>query len=400
MAAPSAEAKGKNPITLTPDLSFDRHVNTLKYHLAAQKREAILVGVRAGTLSVQRAVYLWKQWVEPKYAYACGMWIQLRNPRAVGLINRYQAEGAAAILGIASDNPSITDPPRCVLLREVGLHPAHVLHALGLVRFYRLVRSRPRDSLLRRTWCVIESHRADQHPDSINTALRQLKDAHPELDQQLPPAENKLDWKQLANSIAKKEIARWTNDQITNSHRMSEYAGIATELRARNHNPSCYPPYLTMDGLSKSERRNIAIFRMQCANYMHAHAGFKPSPLFQHPHLPFPERGCISLHCRHRTDGLGNAPIDSTGHVLLDCPAHAEARAALMQAIDSALAACGLTRDHDVTTRTRLICLLLGSPPPHTHERLLGHPTAYRDILRATARFIKSVHATRWLQHA
>ena len=79
---------------------------------------------------------------------------------------------------------------------------------------------------------------------------------------------------------------------------------------------------------------------------------------------------------------------------------HAEARAALMQAIDSALAACGLTRDHDVTTRTRLICLLLGSPPPHTHERLFGHPTAYRDILRATARFIKSVHATRWLQHA
>ena len=178
---------------------------------------------------------------------------------------------------------------------------------------------------------------------------------------------------------------------------MSEYAEIAAELRSRNHNPSIYPPYLTIDGLKKSERRNIAIFRMQCAKYVHAHAGFMPSPLFQHRTLPYPERGCISIHCRYATDQNENAPIDSTGHVLLDCPAHAEARAELMQTVDSALASCGLTRDHDIATRNRLIRLLLGSPPPHVQARLLSQPTAYRDILRATARFIKCVHATRWL---
>ena len=73
------------------------------------------------------------------------------------------------------------------------------------------------------------------------------------------------------------------------------------------------------------------------------------------------------------------------------------ARAELMQTVDSALASCGLTRDHDIATRNRLIRLLLGSPPPHVQARLLSQPTAYRDILRATARFIKCVHATRWL---
>ena len=327
------------------------------------------------------------------------MWIQLANEHAIGLVNRYQAEGAAEILGISSANPSITDPPRCSLLREVGLHPAHVLHALGLIRFYRLVRSRTRSSLLRQTWCVIESHRDSLHPGSINAAFHRLVDAHPELGQQLPPVGNRLWWKQLANSVAKKEIARWTNDQITASQRVSEYAGIATELIARNHNPSCYPLYLTTHGLSKSERRNIAVLRLQCANYVHAHAGFRPSPLFQHGHLQYSERGCISTHCRFQLDSTGNAPVDSTAHVLLDCPAHAAARAELLQAVDSALMSCGLTRGHDIASRNRLTSLLLGSPHPHLHGRLLGHPTAYRDILRATARFIKSVHAMRWQQH-
>ena len=74
-------------------------------------------------------------------------------------------------------------------------------------------------------------------------------------------ARDKLEWKHLANTIANKEVSRWTNDQIVTSHRVAEYAGIATELRLRAHNPYHYPQYLTIDGLSKSERRNIAIFR-------------------------------------------------------------------------------------------------------------------------------------------
>ena len=116
-------------VTLTPNLTFNKHISTLKYRLVSQKRQAVLIGVRAGALSVRRAIFLWKQWVEPKYAYACGMWIQPHDDSATGVINQCQAEGASAILGISGSNHAITDPPRCSLLREAGLHPAHVLHA-------------------------------------------------------------------------------------------------------------------------------------------------------------------------------------------------------------------------------------------------------------------------------
>ena len=76
---------------------------------------------------------------------------------------------------------------------------------------------------------------------------------------------------------------------------------------------------------------------------------------------------------------------------ILDCPAHAEARADLIQALDSALTSCGLTREHDGASRNWLISLLLGSPHPHLHERPFNHPaTRIGILLRAAARFIKS----------
>ena len=144
-------------------------------------------------------------------------------------------------------------------------------------------------------------------------------------------------------------------------------------------------------------RRSMGRGRVQCANYVHAHAGFKPSPIFNHPHLPFPARYCMSWHCQ--SGPRARSPVDSTEHVLLDCPAHARARADLMQTLDSLLSRCGLTREHDVATRGRLVRLLLGSPHQHIQARLFSHPDAYRDILRASAKFIRSVHATRWPQH-
>ena len=102
------------------------------------------------------------------------------------------------------------------------------------------------------------------------------------------------------------------------------------------------------------------------------------------------------IQIEYKLDEKENAPIDSTGHVLLDCPAHAEARVELLASLDAVLARCGLSRENDVASRKRLVCLLLGSPPEHIQHRLFLYPTAYRDILRATARFIKSVYATRW----
>ena len=135
----------------------------------------------------------------------------------------------------------------------------------------------------------------------------------------------------------------------------------------------------------------------QANYYIHSHAGYRPSPLcFPHTGLMYEKRGCISTHCRYNLSPSGEAPIDSTAHVILDCPAHAGARAALMQSVDAALLRCGLTREGDIRIPQRLLGLLLGSPPEYVSARLQLDATAYRDILRATARFIRDVYTTRW----
>ena len=116
-------------VPLTPDLEFNTHISQLKYKLETQKREAILLGVKSGVLPVARAISLWKQYVEPKFAYACALWITPSNKSALQMINKIQCEGAKIILGISAANDATTEPPPCALLREAGLHPAHVLHA-------------------------------------------------------------------------------------------------------------------------------------------------------------------------------------------------------------------------------------------------------------------------------
>ena len=129
-----------------------------------------------------------------------------------------------------------------------------------------------------------------------------------------------------------------------------------------------------MQRRSRSERRNIAIFRLHCANYVHSHAGYRPSPLFPHHGLMYEKRGCISAHCRYNLNASGEAVIDSTAHVVLECPAHGEARKELMQQVDAALMRCGLTRQDDISTPQRLVCLLLGSPPAHVSAQLQAMP--------------------------
>ena len=57
-------------------------------------------------------------------------------------------------------------------------------------------------------------------------------------------------------------------------------ATIATEISTRVWNPLALPPYLTIDGLKRSERRNIAVFRTQCAAYVATHAAHRDTDLF------------------------------------------------------------------------------------------------------------------------
>ena len=101
----------------------------------------------------------------------------------MSLINRIQREGAQTLLGVTSIHGDVLSgdlrETHCPLLREAHLLPAHALHAAGLMRFMRLIRSRPADSLLKRVWLCIESYRPTKPVGlwrrSINVALHRLR---------------------------------------------------------------------------------------------------------------------------------------------------------------------------------------------------------------------------------
>ena len=74
------------------------------------------------------------------------------------------------------------------------------------------------------------------------------------------------------NATAHALITAWTREHIAKWGRVAEYSHIATELDQDRPAYRHFPTYLTTAGLKKSERRNIALFRIQAAQYVAAHA--------------------------------------------------------------------------------------------------------------------------------
>ena len=92
--------------------------------------------------------------------------------------------------------------------------------------------------------------------------------------------------------------------------------------------------------------------------------------------------------CDHR--------LDDTEHVLLHCPLHQKARRRLLSAVNAALLPLGFHFD-ELGSDWQKCRFLLGSPPALAVSALAGSTTAYRDILRATAEFLRAVYTTRWV---
>ena len=102
------------------------------------------------------------------------------------------------------------------------------------------------------------------------------------------------------------------------------------------------------------------------------------------------------LH-RHCVWPACTGKLDDTAHVLLlHCPLHTRARARLMTLVADALLPTGATL-RDLGADLDVCRLLLGSPPAHAAGFLAASPTAYRDILRASAAFLREVYITRWV---
>ena len=172
--------------------------------------------------------------------------------------------------------------------------------------------------------------------------------------------------------------------------RVAEYSHIATELDQDRPAYRHFPPYLTTAGLKKSERRNIALFRIQATQYVAAHAGFRDTELYGE-RQNYQRRCCIWTACKSRR------VADDTTHVLLHCPLHAAPRERMLQRVRASLLQIGLTLD-DMGSEINVVRLLLGSPPRIALGPIGTSATAYRDVLRATAEFIRSVYDSRWIR--
>ena len=390
-------------VHITPDLKSDTHLNQLKYKVAYQKREAILVGVRSGTLPIRRAVFLWKQWVEPKYAYACALWVRRHDNRAMGLLNRIQKEGAEALLGINPQRPSATQSPPCALLNEAGLWSSHALHAAGLMRFLRLLLSRPRSSLIRRVWDCVESHRAiDAGPrwvNSTNTAIHQLRAEHQALHSlaALPNPMDRIQWKHLTNDVARAEMTAWTRTQTKKRGRVNAYIQIARERQHRSGVYGQFPAYLRIPGLGRQARHAIAAMRLQSNQFVVTHAAYRETAIYGPARPEYQTRTCVWPHCANPPPGLAEQPVDDALHIFFHCPHLEPASSQMRYRVDTLLGEVGgkLT---DIGPTSLQVSFLLGSLVPPFLEIEGDRPGLYTRILRETAWFLGEVHYLRWIE--
>ena len=81
----------------------------------------------------------------------------------------------------------------------------------------------------------------------------------------------------------------------------------------------------------------------------------------------------------------------------LHCPLHDKARTHLFDCVRAALLPLGVALQ-DLGSDTEKVRFLLGSSPKLMANAMSDSATAYRDILRATAAFIRAVYHIRWVR--
>jgi hypothetical protein len=60
-------------------MDFTTHISQPRHKLEIQQREAAVAGVGSTALPFDRANRLWQVFVEPKFAYACGIWMHANS---------------------------------------------------------------------------------------------------------------------------------------------------------------------------------------------------------------------------------------------------------------------------------------------------------------------------------
>jgi hypothetical protein len=63
-------------------MDFAIHITQLYHTPKRQQQEAAVLGVGGVGVPFDRAIRLWLAYVEPKFSYACGVWMQESNNKA------------------------------------------------------------------------------------------------------------------------------------------------------------------------------------------------------------------------------------------------------------------------------------------------------------------------------
>jgi hypothetical protein len=201
-------------IILTHDLDFKKHIDVTLQSAHKQGREALLLGVRRGELHPRRARLVWGAYIEPKFGYGIGMWLAGSDSVAMRTIDRIQCIGAQLLMGVSVPSDWTVRPPNVSILLESGLAPACVMRVKGLLRLWRVARTREPNSLLGMAWSIGEDFRHMFGRESINNAVAEVHRKYyaPKV---WPEPELKTTWKVEIDLVGETVFSDWYRREVS-----------------------------------------------------------------------------------------------------------------------------------------------------------------------------------------
>ena len=128
------------------------------------------------------------------------MWLERDDKETLQYINGIQARGAEQLMGITamSEWELTHERGQVNVLTECGLMPAVGLQIQGVMRFYRIVKTRSPNSMLGMMWEIVEADRKMfKVEEGINNEVNKILEGHQ--NEEWPAYNNKTDWKAKIN---------------------------------------------------------------------------------------------------------------------------------------------------------------------------------------------------------
>ena len=151
------------------------------------------------------------------------MWLKHEDTNALQNINRIQAMGAAQMLGLTDLEQweRSGDKADINAIVECGLSPGVSVQVQGVLRFYRIAKTREDNSMLGAMWEIVEADRKTFGiTEGINWEVARLLEKYK--DEEWPIFENKEGWKTVIDKIAREEANEWYCEEMNASGLLSK----------------------------------------------------------------------------------------------------------------------------------------------------------------------------------